>query len=57
MAEAAVCERLAELEEGMRRLAASFDASVLSAEDAGVALRRAAAIEAMAATVKVLADR
>jgi hypothetical protein len=55
MAEAAVCERLAELEEGMRRLAASFDASVLSAEDAGVALRRAAAIEAMAATVKVLA--
>jgi len=50
-----VCERLAELEEGMRRLAASFDASVLSAEDAGVALRRAAAIEAMAATVKVLA--
>ena len=39
----------------MSRCAASFDASVLSAEQASVAVTEAAAVEAMAATVKGLA--
>jgi len=39
----------------MRRCAASFDAAVLTAEQAGVAVAAAAAIERMAATVKGLA--
>src|SRR4051812_23784275 len=54
-AEAVVCDRLAELADGLRRWAAGFDASLLSVELAGVAVTEAAAIEAMAAVVKALA--
>ncbi|MGH9264257.1 MAG: DUF222 domain-containing protein [Acidimicrobiales bacterium] len=50
-----MCERLAELEAGMRRFAASFDAAVLSADQAGSVVAGAAALERMAATVKALA--
>jgi len=50
-----VCDRLGALADGLRRLAAGFDASLLSADDAGVAVTEAAAIEAMAAVVKALA--
>ena len=50
-----MCEHLAELRHAMAAYAASFDASVLSAADAGLARDHAAAIEAMAATVKALA--
>ena len=50
-----MCERLAALRAAMAGCAASFDASVLSAADARLARDHAAAIEAMAATVKALA--
>ncbi len=50
-----MCERLAELRDAMGRYAAAFDASLLSGEQAGVAVIEAAAIERMAATVKGLA--
>ncbi len=52
---AAVCERLVELRLAMGRWAASFDASLLSAEQASLAVAEAAALEAMTATVKGLA--
>src|SRR3954453_19625053 len=55
MEKAPMCERLAELRDAMGRLASSFDPAVLSCEDAGLAVVEAAAIEAMAATVKALA--
>ncbi len=50
-----MCERLAELRDAIGRYAAAFDASLLSGEQAGVAVIEAAAIERMAATVKGLA--
>jgi uncharacterized protein DUF222 len=50
-----MCERLAEVRDAMGRYAAAFDASLLSAESAGLAVAEAAAIEGMAATVKALA--
>ena len=50
-----MCETLAELEDGMRRYAAAFDAALLSAGQASLALAGAAAIERLAATVKALA--
>jgi hypothetical protein len=50
-----MCERLCELRDGIGRVAAAFDASLLSAEEAGLAVVEAAAIERMAATVKGLA--
>ena len=50
-----MCDRLAELEGGMRRYAAAFDAALLSADQAASALAGAASIERMAATVKALA--
>ena len=50
-----MCEHLAELRHAMAAYAASFDASVLSAADARLARDHAAAIEAMAATVKARA--
>ena len=50
-----MCERLAEMRDAMGRYAAGFDASLLSAEAAGLAVVEAAAIERMAATVKGLA--
>ncbi len=51
----AVCDRVVELEEATRRYAAGFDSALLSADQAGVALASAVAIERMAATVKALA--
>jgi hypothetical protein len=50
-----MCERLAELEAGMGRYAASFDAALLSADQAASAVAGAAAIERMASTVRALA--
>ena len=50
-----MCERLAALRAAMATYAAAFDASVLSVADAALARDHAAAIEAMAATVKALA--
>jgi len=50
-----MCVRLVELRDSMRRYAAGFDAALLSAEDAGLAVVEAAAIERMAATVKGMA--
>ena len=50
-----MCERLVELREAMARYASSFDAALLSAEGAALAVVEAAAIERMAATVKGLA--
>lgn len=50
-----VCDMLGELRASMRRYAAAFDASLLSAADAGVVVEVAGAIEAMAAVVKGLA--
>ena len=50
-----VCERLAQLREAICRHAAGFDASVLSGEQAALAVREAAAIEKLASTLKVLA--
>src|SRR3954471_25018873 len=51
----AMCERLAELRDAMGAYASSFDAALLSCDDAGIAVAEAAAIERMAATVKALA--
>ena len=45
-----MCERLADLETTMRRYAASFDAALLTAEQAGIAASAAGPIERMAAT-------
>ena len=50
-----MCDTLAELRAGMRRWAAGFDASVLSADDAERVVREAALVEAVAALVKALA--
>ena len=50
-----MCERLAQLREAMAAYAAGFDAALLSISDAGRARDQAAAVEAMAATVKALA--
>ena len=50
-----MCERLGQLREAVTRYSSSFDASLLSCEDAAVAVADAAAIEAMAATLKGLA--
>lgn len=50
-----MCEQLGQLRDGLARYAASFDAGGLSAEDAGVVLAEAVAIERIAATVKGLA--
>jgi hypothetical protein len=50
-----VCDQLVELRVAMSRWAAAFDASLLSAEAAGLAVAEAAALEAMVATVKGLA--
>lgn len=50
-----MCERLGQLREAMGRYASAFDASLLTCEQAGVAVAEAAAIEKMAATVKGLA--
>lgn len=51
----AMCESLVELQEAMRRYAASFDPSLLGGTDAAAVMGVAGAIEAMAATVKGLA--
>ena len=50
-----MCERLVELREAMARYASSFEPALVSAEGAALAVVEAAAIEAMAATVKGLA--
>ena len=50
-----MCETLVELNEAMRRYAASFDPLLLGGADAGAVMGQAGAIEAMAATVKGLA--
>ena len=50
-----MCERLGQLREAVGRYAAGFDASLLSTQQAAVAVAEAAAIEKMAATVKALA--
>lgn len=50
-----MCDRLEQLRDAMARCAAAFDPSVLTAEQAAVAVGDAAAIEKMAATVKGLA--
>src|SRR5215469_8984416 len=50
-----MCERLAQLRAALAGCAAGFDPSVLSTADAARARDHAAAIEAMAATVKALA--
>ena len=52
---ATVCDRLGQLRDAMSRYASGFDAGLLTAEQAGVAVAEAAAIEHMAATVKGLA--
>lgn len=50
-----MCERLGQLRDAMGRYAATFDATLVSIEDASVVVAEAAAIERMAATVKGLA--
>ena len=50
-----MCERLSVLREAMGRVAAGFDARLLSGADASAVAAHAAAIEKMAATVKALA--
>jgi hypothetical protein len=50
-----VCDRLLELRDAMSRYAARFDAALLPCDQAEQAVRVAASIEAMAATVKSLA--
>ncbi|HWC12784.1 MAG TPA: hypothetical protein VG455_16365 [Acidimicrobiales bacterium] len=50
-----MCDTLGALRDGLRRYAARFDAAVLSAADAEVAVGLAAAIEGVAATLKALA--
>ena len=50
-----MCDRLGDLRNAMAACAAGFDATLLSAEDAGMAVAEAAVIERMAAAVKGLA--
>ena len=50
-----MCERLGQVRDAIGRYASSFDASLLSVEQAGQAVVEAAAIEKMAATLKGLA--
>ncbi|MGI8632165.1 MAG: DUF222 domain-containing protein [Solirubrobacterales bacterium] len=50
-----MCDTLVELQEAMRRYAASFDPSLLGGTDAAAVMGLAGAIERMAATVKGLA--
>ena len=50
-----MCAQFGQLREAMCRYAASFDASLLSCEDAAAVMAEAAAIENLAATVKGLA--
>jgi hypothetical protein len=50
-----MCQRLGELREGLRRLAAGFDPRLLSAADAARVVADAAAIEKTAAALKALA--
>ena len=50
-----MCGGLAGIQEAMEQYASRFDPAVLSGEDVGLAVTRAAAIENMAATVKALA--
>jgi hypothetical protein len=50
-----MCERLGQLRDAMGSFAASFDAALLSCEDAAVVVAEAAALENMAAAVKGLA--
>ena len=50
-----MCERLAELRQAMAAYAARFEAGLLSPDDAARARDHAAAVEAMAATLKALA--
>ena len=50
-----MCDRLAQMRDAVSRYAARFDPSVLSAEQAALAVGEAAAIERMAATIKGLA--
>ena len=50
-----MCDRLGQLRDAMSHYAAGFDAAVLSGEQAALAVGEAAAIEAMAATLKGLA--
>jgi hypothetical protein len=50
-----MCQRLGELREAMGDYAARFDAALLTASDAALAVEEASAIEKMAATVKALA--
>ncbi len=47
-----MCDRLGQLRDALSQYASSFDAALLSSEDAGRAVAEAAAIERMAATVK-----
>jgi hypothetical protein len=53
---ASMCTTLGELRQALSRYAAGFDAAVLSLDDARLAVRHAAAIEATAATIKALAS-
>src|SRR3712207_3193586 len=50
-----MCDRLADLEDAMRRYAVGFDAALVTGEQAAVVVAGAVAIERMAATVKGLA--
>ena len=50
-----MCNRLGELRDAIGRFAAGFDPSLLSAEEAGLAVAEASALERLAATVKGLA--
>ena len=50
-----MCDWLGQLRDAMSRCAAAFDPSILSAEQAALAVTEAAAIERMAATLKGLA--
>jgi len=52
---AAMCDRLGQLRDAMSRYATGFDPSLLSSEQASIAVGEAAAIEKMAATLKGLA--
>ena len=50
-----MCERLGQFRDALGRYASGFDAALLSAEQAGLAVAEAAAIETIAATLKGLA--
>jgi hypothetical protein len=54
-AAASMCEQLSELREAIGRYAAVFNVSLLDSSDVDQAVAHAAAIEAMAATLKSLA--